>query len=265
MIELLGEGFIHRALVATVLVGATAPVVGSFAVQRGQSLIGDGVGHVAFAGVGLAFLAGLAPLWGALGLAVVAAVILHVLQRQGLAGDVALAVIFYSGIAAGYLFAARAGAAGAGLLGILFGSPLTLTWGEVGVVGALAVAVMTTVVVLRAPLIAMAFDPDAARVTGVKVDRLALGLTILVALVVVGGMASVGILLVGALMVIPVAAAARLASSYRGTLLVAAAIGGLSGVLGLGAAVAFDTAPGPSVVLVSVVLYALVATLKRSR
>lgn len=261
--DLFAEAFVQRALVATVLVGTAAPVVGSFAVQRGQSLIGDGVAHVAFAGFGLALLAGFAPLAGALGLSVVAAVLLHVLQRQGLAGDVALAVIFYSGIAAGYLFAAQAGAAGAGLLSVLFGSPLTLGWNEVGIVAGLALAATGTVAVLRRPLIALAFDPDAARVMGIRVERLALALTVLAALVVVGGMVSVGALLVGALMVIPVAAAARLTSSYAGTLLVAAALGGVSGLLGLVAAVTLDLPPGPAVVLVAVTLYGLIALVAR--
>ena len=262
MIDLLREDFVIRALIATVAVGVAAPVVGAFAVQRGQSLIGDGVAHVAFAGVGLAFLAGVAPLWGALAAAVVAAVVLHVLQRRGLAGDVALAVVFYSGIALGFLFAARAGAAGAGLIGVLFGSPLTLDPIDVAVVVGLAVATVGTVVVLRRPLVAIAFDADAARVSGVRVERLTLGMTVLAALVVVGGMLSVGILLVGALMVIPTAAAARVARSYRGTLALASLAGGVSAVGGMLASLQFDLAPGPAVVLSAVVLYAVVSLIR---
>lgn len=255
--------FVVRGLVATVLVGASAPLVGSFTVQRGQSLVGDGVGHVAFAGVGLAFLAGVAPLWGALAAAVFAAVVLHVLQRRGLAGDVALAVVFYSGIAAGYLLAARAGSSGTGLLAVLFGSPLTLEWSDVGAVAVLAAVAVGTMMALRERLVALAFDAEAARVAGVNVDGLSLGLTVLAALVVVAGMASVGVLLVGALMVIPVAAAARLARSYARTLVLASAIGACAAAAGIVGSVVLDVAPGPAVVAAAVAGYLLAAAASR--
>ncbi len=89
--------FMQQALVACLLIAAVAPLVGTFIVQRGQSLVGDGMGHVAFAGVGLAFLVGLHPIVGALALTVLAGLTLYRLQRGGLGGDLALSLIFYGG------------------------------------------------------------------------------------------------------------------------------------------------------------------------
>ena len=255
--------FMQRALVACVAIAAVAPLVGSFIVQRGQSLVGDGMGHVAFAGVGLAFLVGADPVLGALVFTVLAGVLLVRMGRGGLAGDLAIALIFYGGIAVGYLFSARANAGQTRLVGLLFGSPLNLTWTEVGVIVSLALAVVAVTVALYPRLVALAFDEQAARVAGVRTDRMVMALTLMVALVVVGGMSSIGLLLISAMMVVPVAAAAQLASSYRRTLWWGSVIGAVSAFLGLVVAHAADYAPASAIVLVAIVAY-LAATAWRS-
>jgi zinc transport system permease protein len=260
MLEL---GFMQKALIACAAVSLAAPVVGTFMVQRRQSLIGDGMGHVAFAGVGVAFLAGFAPLWGAAALVVVAAFVLWWLQRRGMAGDLALAMIFYAGIALGYLLMHRSGMGLNSVVVLLFGSPLNLEWPQVWAIVALSAIVLLVVLVLYRPLVASAFDEEAAQVSGIRTDRLALALTTVVGLVVVGGMHALGLLLVAAMLVVPVAAAAQVARSYRGTLLTAAAIGGASAVIGLTLAFYVDLTPGASIVLTAIACY-LVATTART-
>ncbi|PZU43218.1 MAG: hypothetical protein DI571_09660 [Arsenicicoccus sp.] len=99
--EALEFGFMQRAPVASTIIAAVAPLVGAFIVQRRQALIGDGMGLVAFAGVGLAFLAGLNPLIGALVLTALAELALVRLSRGPAGGDLSLALVFYGGIAAG--------------------------------------------------------------------------------------------------------------------------------------------------------------------
>ncbi|MBA3619815.1 MAG: metal ABC transporter permease [Actinomycetota bacterium] len=249
--EALEFGFMQRALVACTVIAAAAPLVGCFIVQRRQSLIGDGMGHMAFAGVGLAFLVGLSPLVGALVLTAVAAYALVRLSRGGVGGDLSLALIFYGGIAAGFLFSSRAGGGQNQILGLLFGSPLNLGWDEVAAVTALAAAVVVVVTVLYPQLVALAFDESAARAAGVPTQGLVLALTVLVALVVVGGMSSIGLLLISAMMVIPVATAAQVTSSYRTTLWLASALGGISAVTGLLVAFYADVPTGAAIVLVA--------------
>lgn len=257
--------FMRTALVACVLVGAAAPLVGTFVVQRRQSLIGDGMGHVAFAGVGLAAVLSVSPLLGALVLTVAAAFVLGRTRRARGAADVSLALVFYGGIALGFLFLARTGATGAGLVGFLFGSPLNLGWGDVAWIAALALGAALAVALLYPRLVAVAFDEEAARVAGVRTDRVALVLTLLVALMVVGGMPAVGLLLVSALMVVPVAAAARLARGYRATMLLGSAVGGVSAVGGLLLAYWFDTSPSAAIVLVAVAANPVLAAVARLR
>ncbi|HEV2767448.1 MAG TPA: metal ABC transporter permease [Acidimicrobiales bacterium] len=256
-------GFMQRAVVGCVVIAAVAPLVGSFIVQRGQSLVGDGMGHVAFAGVGLAFLIGADPVLGALTSTVLAGLLLVRMGRAGLAGDLAIALIFYGGIAVGYLFSSRANAGQTRLVGLLFGSPLNLTWGQVRVIVALAAVVVVVTVALYPRLVALAFDEQAARVAGVPTDRIVMALTLMVALVVVGGMSSIGLLLISAMMVVPVAAAAQLSSSYRTTLLVGSGIGAASAFVGLLASYYRDYAPASAIVLVAIGCY-LVASVWRA-
>lgn len=253
--------FMLRAFVAVALVGAVAPLVGTFVVQRRQSLIGDGMGHMAFAGVGFAFLVGLNPIVGALLLTGLASLALYRLQRDGLAGDVSLALIFYGGIATGFLFAASSQRLNP-VIGLLFGSPLNLTWADVAVIGVLALAVVLVVVGLYGPLVSLAFDEQAARVAGVPVSGLALTLTLVVSMVVVGGMNAIGLLLVSAMMVIPVAAASQVASSYRMTMIVGSAIGAGSAVAGLLIAFYADLAPGAAIVVTAIGCYLVVRFLR---
>lgn len=259
----------QRALVACTVIAAAAPLVGAFIVQRRQSLIGDGMGHVAFAGVGLALLVGLHPLVGALGLTAFAAVVLVRMSSRRGGGELSLALLFYGGISLGFLLASRAGGGQTAVLGLLFGSPLNLAWRDVGAVLALAGVVALVVAVTYRQLVAMAFDESAARVAGVPTRGLTLVLTLLVALTVVAGMTTVGLLLISALMVVPVAAAAQVTASHRATLATAAGVGAVSAVLGLTVSYYADVAPGAAIVVVALACYvvssALAAVANRGR
>src|SRR4051794_41673340 len=102
MLEILQYDFMQRALLASLMVGLTAPVVGIYLVQRRLALIGDGMGHVALTGVAIGLLTGTAPVLTALIFAVAAAVLIELLRARGRAtADVLLAVIFYGGVARG--------------------------------------------------------------------------------------------------------------------------------------------------------------------
>jgi zinc transport system permease protein len=114
--------------------------------------------------------------------------------------------------------------------------------------------------------VATSFDEQAARVSGVPVNGIALALTLVVALIVVGGMYAIGLLLVAAMMVVPVAAASQVARSYRGTMTSASLIGAGSAVVGLVVAFYADSTPAASIVLTAIACYlaaAAVRTLRR--
>ena len=126
---ILDADFMRIAFATGAVVGVLAPAVGFFLVQRQMSLIGDGIGHAAFAGVAAGYLFGVSPVGAALVAATLAAVSVEWLRsRHRAAGDQALALIFYTGIAAGVVLVSAAGALNANLFSFLFGSILTVTW-----------------------------------------------------------------------------------------------------------------------------------------
>jgi zinc transport system permease protein len=239
------------AIVAATIVGAAAPAIGTFVVQKRLSLIGDGVGHIAFAGVALGLWLGISPLAAALGFAIVGALGIDRLRRRSPEeADLALALFFYGAIALGVVVASRTGSFNVRLFGFLFGQVLTVTRAELLTISLLGFAVVCAVTVLYRGLLASAIDEESASVSAVHVGALDALLMLLTATTVGVGMQVVGILLVAALLVLPVGIARNVARSFRGTLIAASISGGASAVGGLFLANALNTAPSGTIVLV---------------
>ena len=258
--------YMQLALASGVVVGACAPLIGTFLVQKRLSLMGDGVGHMAFAGVAAGLLAGVSPLWTALIAAVAGAVTIEWLRlRQRASGDLALAVFFYTGIAGGVVLTGLAGSLNAGVLTYLFGSVLTVSPADARNICLLGLVILAVVAVCWRAMFAVVLDEEAARVAGLPVDALSLGLAALTAVTVVAAMRVVGVLLVAALMVLPVGSAQRLSRSFAATLRWAVAIGVGSVVLGLAVARAGALAPGGTIVLVSSAAFAVTAAVDVGR
>jgi zinc transport system permease protein len=252
--------YMQLALAAGLVVGACAPLIGTFLVQKRMALLGDGIGHVAFAGVAAGLLAEVWPIWTALVAAVGAAVAIEWLRARGRAsGDLALALFFYSGIAGGVVLIGLAGSLDGSTLSYLFGSILTVDDSDAITIALLGAVIVGVVTVAWRALFSVVLDEEAARVSGLPVDALNLGLAALTAVTVVAGMRIVGVLLVAALMVLPVGAAQRLTRSFGATLLAASAIGAASAVAGLGAARHWALAPGGTIVLVAAAVFAVTA------
>ena len=240
------------ALGAGVVVGVLAPAVGFFLVQRRQSLVGDGIGHVAFAGVAAGILLDVSPILTALFAALLGGVAIEFLRSKGkTAGDQALALVFYTGIAAGVVLISAAGALNVDLFQYLFGSILTVTRTDLAVIAVLGAVGLATVGLLYRPLAGIVVDEEGARVAGVPIGVLNVTLAVLAAVTVALSMRVVGILLVAALMVLPVSAAGHIAWSMRSTFLLSIAVGLFSVLVGLTISYYADLPPGGAIVLVA--------------
>jgi zinc transport system permease protein len=259
--------FMRLAFGAGIVVGLLAPAVGFFLVQRRLSLIGDGIGHVAFAGVAIGYLLDLPLVLTALVVSVVGALSIEALRsRRGAAGDQALALVFYTGIAAGVVLVSAAGALNVNLFAFLFGSILTVTHGDLVVIASLGAAALGTIALLYRALVAVVVDEEGARVAGMPVGTLNALTAALAAVTIAVSMRVVGILLIAALMVLPVVAAGRIAWSMRSTILLSMAIGLASVLAGITTAYYADLPPGGTTVLVAaaaVLLTEPIAALRR--
>jgi zinc transport system permease protein len=258
--------YMQLALGAGVVIGACAPLIGVFLVQRRMSLMGDGIGHIAFAGVAAGVLAGVWPIWTALVASIIGALVIEQLRTRGAAqGDVALAMMFYGGIATGVVLLSVADEVNASITTYLFGQILTVERGEVVLICVLGAAIALTVTICGRALFAMAVDEEWARVSGLPVGALNSVLAVLTAVTVVIAMRAVGLLLVAALMVVPVATAQLVARSQAAILRWAVGVGVTSVIVGLGLARAGGIAPGGTIVLVAVLGFGVTAVVDRVR
>ena len=249
--------FMLRALVAAFFTGLAAPAVGTYLVQRRLALMGDGLGHVAVTGVALGLLTGLAPLWTAVVVAVLGAVLIEVIRERGrTSGDVALALLFYGGIAGGVMLTGLGGQGVTTLNKYLFGSITTISDGEVVLTIGLAVLVLVLAVGLSPQLFGVAQDQDFAQVAGLNVRAYNLLVAVLAAVTVTVAMRTVGLLLVSALMVVPVAAAQQVARGFKVTLGLAMAIGTVAALGGISVSAFVDVPPGSTIVLLALAFFA---------
>jgi zinc transport system permease protein len=249
---LLAYDFVLLGLLGALFTGLAAPAVGTYLVQRRLALMGDGIGHVAVTGVALGLLTGTSPLLTAVVVATLGATVIEVIREKGRAsGDVALAMLFYGGIAGGVLLTGLDGQSAGQLNAYLFGSITTLSASDVWVTVGLAAFVVVVSVGLSPQLFAVAQDQEFAKVTGLRVRSYNLLVAVMAAVTVTVAMRTVGLLLVSALMVVPVATAQQVTRAFRTTLLAAMTLGTLAAVAGFWISAHIDVAPGATIVLIA--------------
>ncbi|MEJ7742136.1 MAG: metal ABC transporter permease [Nocardioidaceae bacterium] len=245
-----------RALLAALFTGLAAPAVGTYLVQRRLALMGDGIGHIAVTGVGLGLLTGQSPVWTAVVVAILGALLIEVIRERGRAGgDVALALIFYGGIAGGVMVTGLAKGSAQTLQGYLFGSISTVSSQDVWVVVALAVGVIFVALGFAPQLFAVCQDEEFARAAGLRVRAYNMTTSVLAAVTVTVAMRTVGLLLVSALMVVPVATAQQLARGFKVTILSAMVLGALTSVGGVATSYYIEVAPGATIVVLALACF----------
>lgn len=276
MIDILSEmwssGLLRRALIVAAIVGLSAPVMGTYLVQRRLTLLGDGIGHMALTGVAAGWLAASAAgvtnrdEWavpGAIIASVLGALIIEYLRDRGRAsGDVALALLFYGGIAGGVLLIGIAGGTTNNLNAYLFGSISTVTTMDLWLSLILAIVILAVGIGLRPALFALCHDQEFATASGLPVRLLSVLISVTAALTIAVAMRVVGVLMVSALMVIPVATAQLLTRSFTMTMRMAMIIGAVVAEAGLVITYIYDLSPGAMIVILAVGLYAVVSIVR---
>jgi zinc transport system permease protein len=256
--------FIQRALLAGLITGIVCPLIGSFVVVRRQSLIGDGLGHIAFAGVTGGYMIGLYPVVGALILTVAGAVGIELVRRRHTEfADMGLAIFFYAGAAMAIIFSTMTRMPSAGLLSFLFGSIITVSLMDVLTIAFSGTLVLIIVYFLFDKLMLMSLDEDIANVAGINTGMINMLFSILTALVVVVGMTIVGILLVSALMIVPVATAHLLRVGFKATMGWAVIFSMLAVLIGLVSSFYLDIAPGGTIVMTAIIFYILTTIIRQ--
>jgi ABC-type Mn2+/Zn2+ transport system permease subunit len=266
MAEAIHYGFMQRALLAGLIIGAVCAVVGVYVVLRGMSFIGAGIAHASFGGVAIGFVLGVNPMVTAVLFCLLVAWGIGAVARRGeVREDTAIGVFFAATMALGILVIGLTRGYQVDLYAYLFGSILAVSPADLWMSVALGVVVLATVGVLFKELLSITFDPEMAEVTGLPAGRLHYVLLALIALTVVLSMKVVGIVLVSALIVTPAAAAYQLTEDFRKMMALSVAAGLFATVGGLLLSYWLNTGSGATIVLLTTAVFLVALALSPRR
>jgi zinc transport system permease protein len=262
-LELLQYGFMHRAILVGLCIGVMAPLIGTFLVHRQLALIGDALAHTAFAGVAVGLFLngvlelGVSPYLSAVVVAMLAALLIEVISEVTDAyNDVSMAIVLSTGFALGtVLISINAGGLAVGINQYLFGNLSTVSAENAAILLVLFAVIVATVGLTRNQLLYVTFDETAAAVAGISVQWYNRIMVMLTALVVVGAMQIMGVILVAAMLVVPVAGAAQVSRSFSESLLVSVVLAELAVLLGIGVSYYAEATAGGVIVLIAVGIY----------
>lgn len=251
--------FMQRGLLASLMVGVLCAVVGCYVVLRGMAFLGDALAHAILPGVALAYLLKGDLLIGALVAAIVVALAIGFLSREGtLKEDTAIGILFAGALALGVALISTIKTYALDLTHILFGNVLSVSVNDLYLTAALSVIVLTTIVLLYKEFLVISFDPVLAATLRLPAELLRNVLLILLALTIVVSLQTVGIALVAAMLVTPGATAYLLARRLPTMMLIAALIGAFSSIAGLYASFYINVASGSAVVLIATIIFLIV-------
>jgi len=260
------DDFLVRAAIGGIGVALLAGPMGCFVVWQRLAYFGVALSHAALLGVALGLLLGLLPMVSVALLSMLLALAFIALERRRLvAGDTLLGVLAHVALALGVITLAFMEQVRVDLMAYLFGDVLAITHADLALIYALGAPLLVLLAWIWRPLLSLTVQEDLALVEGVAVLRTRLVYMLMLALVIAVGMRIVGILLVISLLVIPAAAARRLASTPEAMALLAAAVGVLSVLGGLWASFWLDVPSGPAIVVASSVVFLVVVMLPGRR
>ncbi len=266
MLEIFQYDFMIRAFIAGLCIGVIAPLIGLFLVVRRYSLLADTLAHVSLFGVASAIFFAIPPIIGALASAILASLGIEWLREsKKIEGESILALFLSGSLAGALIILALAGGLNANIFAYLFGSITTVSRADLFIIGVCAIAVVSVIFLLFKQFFLLSYDQDLATINGLPVKILNATLMILAAITIAVSMRIVGVLLIGALMVIPVLSAIQFGLGFSKTLLLGVLVSLCAVVSGLFISFYLNLPSGGAIVLVALALFALSLTGKKLR
>ncbi len=253
--EPLAYGFALRGLLAGLLAAAACAALSGFVVWRGMSFIGDAIAHSILPGIVVAFVLGISLFAGALAAACITAFGIGLFTRhKAIREDTAIGVMFTGLFALGIALLSRL-TSYQDLSHILFGNILGVGVSDVIVLLVIAAVVIVAITAFYKELLVTSFDPGHSVAIGLSPELVRFGLLFLIAITVVAGIQSVGVVLVLALLVTPAATASLIATKLSSVMVLSEIVAIFSAIVGFYASYYLDIASGASIVLVLSLLF----------
>ena len=267
MLEIFQYDFMIRAFIAGLIIAVIAPTIGAFLVFRRYSYMADTLGHVSLLGVVLGVLAGFPPLVGALGVSLLFSLGIDTLrQNKKLFGESILSLFLSGSLALALVLASFQKGFTGDFMSLLFGSITTVTFSDIIVIGILGVVMVAVIWTLFQKFFLITLDEELAQAEGIHVRFYNLIMIFLSALTVALSLRIVGVLLIGALMVVPVLAATQWSKSFTKTIFLSILFSLLSTIAGLFISFYFETPSGAMIVLLAIgfFLFSLIFSQKKA-
>lgn len=263
MFTIFSYTFFQNALLGALLSSVLCACIGTYVVTRRLVIAGGGMAHASLGGVGMGAYWGFSPIVGAAGFALASGLGIDWLSRKAeVRGDSAIAMIWTLGMSIGILFAYLAPGFMTDLPAYLFGDILSITHEDLVAMGILTAITLIFFFVFERSIITLAYDRDFARTQGIAVRTFETILTALTALTIVGCLRMVGIVMVISLLSIPQLTAALYTRTFRSMILWSMLIGLVNCLGGLTVSYLLNVPSGAAIIVVSVVLYFLLRTIK---
>jgi len=256
--ELFAYDFIVRAIAVGMMVSLCASLLGVSLVLKRYSMIGDGLGHVAFGALCMAVAFNIAPLVVSVPVVTSAAVLLlRIRGNVRIKGDAAIAVISSSALAIGIIATSLTKGMTIDIYNYMFGSILAMSVQDVYLGIGLSTVVLILFIVLYNIIFAVTFDEDFARATGIRVDLFNTLIAVLTAVTIVVGMRIMGTLLISSLIVFPALTSMRLCSSFKSVVICSGIVSSICFFLGILFSYTMETPVGASIVVLNLAVFVL--------
>ena len=265
MMDLLQYTFFQHALLGSLFASIACGIIGTYIVTRRLVFISGGITHASFGGIGIGLYTGIPPVLAAAIFSVLSAFGVEWLsKRSDMREDSAIAVFWTFGMAIGIIFSFLAPGFTPDLSSFLFGNILTITQGDILLLGILSSVLTLFFALFLRPIVAIAFDPEFARSQRMPVTCFEYILMMFIALTIVSCLRMVGIVLAISLLTLPQMTANLFTYRFKHIIWLSIGIGYIRCLGGLILSYHYQIPSGASIIFVSILFYAL-AKLSRMR
>lgn len=256
MLEIFTYDFMVNAMLASLLASIAAGVIGTYVVVKRIVFISGGISHATYGGIGLGYLLGFNPMFGAIGASIVTAgIVSKVSKKKKQSEDMLIGIVWAFGMALGIFFINISEGYAPDLMSYLFGNILLVSGTDLMLMTVLNIIVISLVYLNFGKFQAITFDEEFAKSIGINTERIYLLLLVLIALTVVMLIKLVGIVLVIALISIPPAIAIKYVKSLKQMMVVSVLLGMIFTIFGLFISYYLNLTSGASIIFVSVIGY----------
>src|SRR5699024_9967398 len=256
--------FLRHTFFTGILIGIIAPLLGCFLVVRRLSLLADALSHVTLSGIAFGlfiekqFLITFSPLYSGMTFSIIGAVFIEKLRAIYKAyQEIGIPIILSGGVGLSVIFIALANGFNTDLFGFLFGSVSAVSKADFIMISVISLFIIIAIILFYKELLTLSFDEEHATVSGIHSKRIHILFIILTALVIAASIRIVGVLLVSALMTLPVAAAMRLANSFKQLIFLSIGLAEFSVITGLISGYYADIPPGGTIVVIAILVLLL--------